>query len=415
VVSAQVAVASAEIDCSGCRESLAAQFQTASPGKCNGDGDGFGQSKQVRARGHREGLAMSRAATATAVTTRVADSAASPHRGFGAGLLLALVAIEGAASLGIEVVALRRIVPYVGSSITITAPTIAAFLAALALGYHRAAQVQGDFERRVLANFVAAAAIAGVGLSAEFAALIFLLVPDRVAGLAVYLGLTMLPPAYLLAQTVPLLTNVMRSSRAGESAGRALAWSTAGSVVSAAGLSLIVMQMLGVRWAVVAAAAPMALVALVAASKVGATAIAVRAVCTLAAIVIVNTLPGSVTETAYADYRVVTSEWPAREGEAARAVSRVFVVNSQAASQLDGDAAPRRAAYIEFMAAEIRRQAADRTLEVLVLGAGGFTLSVHLRRYRSRDPRHGRTAVPARTDQWPLCSGRCAPVCGRFQ
>jgi predicted membrane-bound spermidine synthase len=50
-------------------------------------------------------------------------------------LLYAIVFIEGFCSLGAEVIALRRLVPHIGSSIVVTAPTIGFFLLALALGY----------------------------------------------------------------------------------------------------------------------------------------------------------------------------------------------------------------------------------------------------------------------------------------
>ena len=50
--------------------------------------------------------------------------------------LFLMAFVEGFASLGIEITALRRLVPHLGSSITITAPTIGLFLVALALGYH---------------------------------------------------------------------------------------------------------------------------------------------------------------------------------------------------------------------------------------------------------------------------------------
>ena len=50
-------------------------------------------------------------------------------------LLYAIVFIEGFCSLGAEIIALRRLVPHVGSAIVVTAPTIGFFLLALALGY----------------------------------------------------------------------------------------------------------------------------------------------------------------------------------------------------------------------------------------------------------------------------------------
>ena len=49
-------------------------------------------------------------------------------------VLFAVVFIEGYCSLGAEIIALRRLIPHVGSSILVTAPTIGLFLLALALG-----------------------------------------------------------------------------------------------------------------------------------------------------------------------------------------------------------------------------------------------------------------------------------------
>ena len=60
-------------------------------------------------------------------------------------LLYLIVFIEGFCSLGAEVIALRRLVPHVGSAIVVTAPTIGLFLLALALGYAAGARVAGRF------------------------------------------------------------------------------------------------------------------------------------------------------------------------------------------------------------------------------------------------------------------------------
>ena len=74
-------------------------------------------------------------------------------------LLFAIVFIEGFCSLGAEVIALRQIVPHMGSSIVVTAPTIGFFLLALALGYHAGAKVDSDYLAVVARNFLIAAAL----------------------------------------------------------------------------------------------------------------------------------------------------------------------------------------------------------------------------------------------------------------
>lgn len=80
-------------------------------------------------------------------------------------LLYAIVFIEGFCSLGAEVIALRRLVPHIGSSIIVTAPTIGFFLLALALGYASGARVAADFQRIVARNFLISAVLAGLGLA----------------------------------------------------------------------------------------------------------------------------------------------------------------------------------------------------------------------------------------------------------
>ena len=69
-------------------------------------------------------------------------------------LLMLIVFIEGFASLGDEVIALRRLMPHVGNSITVTVPTIGLFLAALALGYWSGGRIQDRFLVRGSRNFL---------------------------------------------------------------------------------------------------------------------------------------------------------------------------------------------------------------------------------------------------------------------
>jgi hypothetical protein len=66
----------------------------------------------------------------------------------------------------------------------------------------------------------------------------------------IFIGGILCPLAWLLGQTVPILTNLMLAQRSGEAAGRALYWSTLGSFLGSVTLSLVVMQAFGV-WAAV--------------------------------------------------------------------------------------------------------------------------------------------------------------------
>ena len=155
-------------------------------------------------------------------------------------LLFGIVFVEGYCSLGAEVIALRRLVPHLGSAIVVTAPTIGLFLLALAWGYQSGGRVAEGFRRVVARNFLLAAALVGLGFSGHAVDLLFQHLPAPLAYLAL-IGGVLAPVAWLLGQTVPILTNVTRAERAGEASGRALYWSTLGSFLGSVTLSLLVM------------------------------------------------------------------------------------------------------------------------------------------------------------------------------
>jgi predicted membrane-bound spermidine synthase len=170
------------------------------------------------------------------------------------GLLYLIVFIEGFCSLGAEVIALRRLVPHVGSSIVVTAPTIGFFLLALALGYASGARVSERFTAVVARNFLISALLVGLGLARVTVDGMFAhLQPVGVAYL-LFIGGVLCPVAWLLGQTVPVLTNLMKHMRTGEASGYALYWSTLGSFLGSVSLSLLVMQWLGVSAAVLTCA-----------------------------------------------------------------------------------------------------------------------------------------------------------------
>ena len=296
--------------------------------------------------------------------------AARAARALPAALLFALVFVEGFVSLGAEIVALRRLVPHVGSAITVTAPTIGFFLLALALGYQAGGRVATDYLARVRRNFLIAAGLIAIGLAGPVVDALFAhLQPAPVAWL-VLVGGVLCPVAWLLGQTVPILTNLLRHERAGARSGAALYWSTLGSFLGALTLSMLVMQWLGVGAAVlICAGLLLALVpALATASGRQARANATAALLGAAAIGFNLVLPQQL-ETAYATCRIAPVTLAGFEAP------RVFWINNSVASIIDAGEPPRYARYIERLRTLLLEELALRERRVLVLGAGGFTLS----------------------------------------
>ncbi|MBK7952713.1 MAG: fused MFS/spermidine synthase [Candidatus Accumulibacter sp.] len=281
--------------------------------------------------------------------------------------LFFIIFIEGFCSLGAEVVALRQIIPHMGSSIVVTAPTIGFFLLALALGYHAGARIADNYLEVVARNFLIASLLIGVGLAGVGVDLIFTaLNPPEVAYLVLIAGV-LCPIAWLLGQTVPILSNLLHHERVGEASGQALYYSTLGSFLGSLSLSLLVMQWLGV-------AAAVALCALL--LVVGYALLSRRGWVTAAAALSVAALTAGTNawlrpeiETAYASYLVV----PVRYDGAIN--GRALKNNSSYASLIDDSEPPRYARYLHHIRSLLVDELGFRDRRILVLGAGGFTLS----------------------------------------
>ena len=281
-------------------------------------------------------------------------------------LLFTIVFIEGYCSLGAEIIALRRLIPHVGSSIVVTAPTIGLFLLALALGYHSGSRVAEDYRAVVARNFLVSAALMGAGLAGGSVNAIFAGNSAAMAYL-IFIGAILCPLAWLLGQTVPILTNLMLAQRSGEAAGRALYWSTLGSFLGSVTLSLVVMQLFGV-WAAVLLGALMLVAG--AALVQRPRPLTVTLLVAVAALgVAANLGDRQRADTAYADYAV---EPVAREGMLS---PRAFLVNNQSASVIDNSEPPRYARYVQHLRRILLEDLRFSERDILVLGAGGFTLS----------------------------------------
>ena len=281
-------------------------------------------------------------------------------------LLFLIVFIEGYCSLGAEIIALRRLIPHVGSAIVVTAPTIGLFLLALALGYHSGSRVAADYRAVVARNFTLSALLMGAGFAGGSVDAIFAGAPPVFAYL-VFVGGLLCPLAWLLGQTVPILTNLMHAQRSGEAAGRALYWSTLGSFLGSVTLSLGMMQAFGV-WAAVLLGTLLMVLGAVLAQPPRWPATALLTAITAVALTTAWHDHGRA-DTAYADYAVreVT-----RDGMVA---PRAFSVNNQTASLLDASQPPVYARYVERLRRILLDELHFREKDILVLGAGGFTLS----------------------------------------
>lgn len=282
-------------------------------------------------------------------------------------LIYIVVFVEGFCSLGAEIIALRRLLPHVGSSIVVTAPTIGFFLFALALGYASGGRVSQNFTQVVARNFLLSALFVGLGLSGGFVAAIFQHVRPAPLAYLVFVGGVLCPIAWLLGQTVPILTNLMKHERVGQASGMALYWSTLGSFLGAVGLSVVVMQALGVTAAVLITSACLVVCAVLLKPRQPVQWAMAMAVTGMS--VAMNQHTVALVDTAYADYNVTTLNAPGQTP------ARRFELNGSWASQVDDATPPNFTHYISSLRHTLLNDLAFTNRAVLVLGAGGFALS----------------------------------------
>tara|TARA_R100000789_G_scaffold36861_1_gene39646 strand:+ start:2874 stop:4289 length:1416 start_codon:yes stop_codon:yes gene_type:complete len=294
-----------------------------------------------------------------------------------------ILLLEGLASSGVQMVTIRQTVAFVGSSVLCTSIIISCFLAALALGYYQGGKTAPEkFTRALLVNLIVAIGLFGIGLSYPFVSWYFLTVADITAGipglrnplvhLLSFCLSIMGPLIFLLGQTVPLLLNTAdQNTRKSEAAGSATALSTIGNVVGCLLTSLVLMYFLGVGYSIVINCAILAICAVLVISPERSplkSALLGVAAISLAITFVANVrIPGQLfaATTPYSDIHI------AQDAEGKR-----LIINRSSASYI-GRENREGWPYIEMMKQAIFSD--DVTgKNILVLGAGGFTLSAEM-------------------------------------
>ena len=133
------------------------------------------------------------------------------REGLTAGQANTLLLLEGFVSVSLQMIALRQIVPFVGSSVPVTSIVITGFLVALALGYRAGGRHSGGLIIRLERNLLIVAGLIGLALSYVVAGLLFEtafhLVRYPLIAVTLYVVLLLMPVVYLLSETVVLLVH----------------------------------------------------------------------------------------------------------------------------------------------------------------------------------------------------------------
>lgn len=170
--------------------------------------------------------------------------------------ILMIILIEGFVTIAVEMLTIRQLITVVGNSVIITSLIIGVFLLFLAMGYYRGGRFHLDYRKVLKRNFTWSAILLGVGLSYAFIQIVFfkifqIVTANGLIALVIYLLLITSPLVYLLGQTVPITTNLFRQeNHIGAISGKVLCLSTLGSFLGSIITTLILMNFLGVAWTV---------------------------------------------------------------------------------------------------------------------------------------------------------------------
>ena len=288
--------------------------------------------------------------------------------------------LEGLASAGLQMIAIRQSVPFVGSSVLSTSIVISVFLAALALGYYWGGQQKQDkYRKKLVTNLLASLVLFGIDLSYPFVSAFFLSLADVTAGMSwlanplihlfCFCLVVMAPLVFFLAQTVPLLLNTAAAETSKSAAtGTATALSTVGNVVGCLLTSLVFMFVFGIGASIFFNCAMLAtcLIFLLDWKSTRAYSTTAFALCCLVVTYFINV---KVSEEIFEATTPYSKIQIADTNDGKR-----LIINRSNASFISSDGT-RAWEYIEMIKEGLFSDDDIEGKDILVLGSGGFTLS----------------------------------------
>jgi predicted membrane-bound spermidine synthase len=272
-------------------------------------------------------------------------------------------------------------IPFVGNNLVVTGTVIAFFLLFLALGYKKGGQYTASYLHHLKVNFFYSSVFLGVGLSYLFIELFFGIALSisisRITTLIVYLLLIVCPMIYFLGQTIPITTNLLRGSRVSEISGNALFLSTIGSFLGSIITVVILFSWLGVAYTVFINFLLLSLLVLSLTKNSqgeNVTRLAVISLTIITFLLNVGFEKSVFSKTnLYGNYSFKDMDMRVFTASEIPNPGRVLVMNKGHQSFLNdkNEGFP----YLEFIKRVLFKDLKLKNKKILVLGAGGFSLS----------------------------------------
>lgn len=291
--------------------------------------------------------------------------------------LFLIILIEGFVSVACEILVIRQLLPQVGSSVIITSLIIGVFLLFLAVGYWRGGLYTENFYAILKRNFILGTLLLGIGLSYLFITFFFSLFTTifglkPIIILSLYLILIIAPLVYLFGQTIPITMNLVKEEvLVGAIGGKVLFLSTIGSFFGSILTTLLLMENLGVAWTVVINSLFLLYLCFLLPEKIkqkiNTTLFSIIIVLLLYLVNIYFEKSYFLATTSYANYHLINN------AKIENSSGRILEINESPSSFLDSQ--NKGFGYIELIKKILFADLKLQNANILVLGAGGFTLS----------------------------------------
>ncbi len=185
-------------------------------------------------------------------------------------LLFFVILVESYVVLATELLAIRTLIPFVGSGTETVSIIISAVLLPLAFGYHAGGNAfkntyakskikngkKLSIRKILLRNITWSLFVLTMGLSyvfqeAFFANMVYNGITNKLAQTSIYCVLYLSLPVFLLAQTVPLISNYFSRQKLSQITGKMLFFSTSGSFMGSVFSTIILMTYVGVNYTII--------------------------------------------------------------------------------------------------------------------------------------------------------------------
>lgn len=281
--------------------------------------------------------------------------------------------LEGFVSVSFQMLLMRQLTPFIGSSMIVASLIIGFYLASLSLGYAVGGRVKKDHLRALSKNNIISALIIGIGISYPIMNLFFMFtsqyIDNSLIVASLYLLIFLVPVVFLLGQTIPLLTNFYKKNqKVSEITGDLLAFNTVGSVFGSVVTALVLFNYFGMAKTIMIDILLMGIILFVIVAKEKRLKYLFTFLFIVCAGFQVNILyekENFKLTNAYNNYSVKNNE----DG------SRYFIMNKSYSSAIFENGTNWK--YIELIKNILfdENQKNLKNKEILILGAGGFTLS----------------------------------------